>query len=229
MLKARLLSKRWRNATRMGEAVLAGTLGNTETTDQLVSAASPSILEMLSGNPMAAVQSAKPVTRVTATGNDAAAGIATGLALALKNARSNSLVIAILPAKLTRGSAWEQATDFAASHRLPVLFVSDGTETRPTRKHDGRELSQWPFPTIAVDGRDVIAVYRVTKEAMSAARRGHGPTLVDCVNFIAPGNRGRDERDPIASFRGYLKRHHAWSDDWYKQLEAQLSREIAGK
>lgn len=81
------------------------------------------------------------------------------------------------------------------------------------------------MPTIAVDGRDVIAVYRVTKEAISAARKGHGPTLVDCVNFLAPGSRGKDTRDPVASFRGYLKRHNAWSND-YESIEENLRREL---
>jgi TPP-dependent pyruvate/acetoin dehydrogenase alpha subunit len=238
MHKAQLLSKRWRNALCMSEAVLAGTLANSEAADLLVSAEPHPILEVLSGTAVASISSGKSrsttqgessATRVIVTGNDAAAPLAGGLALALKRVQSNSLVIAILPGKLTRGPAWDQATEFAAANRLPIVFVADGTDTRPTRKHDGRELSHWPFPTIAVDGRDVIAVYRVTKEAMSAARRGRGPTLVDCVNFVAPGNRGKDERDPLASFRGYLKRHNAWSDEWYKGLEKQLSREISGK
>jgi TPP-dependent pyruvate/acetoin dehydrogenase alpha subunit len=81
------------------------------------------------------------------------------------------------------------------------------------------------MPTIAVDGRDVIAVYRVIKEAISSARKGHGPTLVDCVNFVTPGTRGKDERDPVSSFRGYLKRHNAWSDD-YLAIEESLRKEL---
>jgi hypothetical protein len=238
MLKSRLLSKRWRNAPRMSEAVLAGTLANSEAADLLVSSVPHPILEVLSGTPIVNVSMLKVQTttrapdnniRIIIAGNDAAAGVASGLALALASSRSQSLVVVFLPSVATRGPAWNQATDFAAANRLPIVFVADGTTTRPARNHDGRDLSHWPFPTIAVDGRDVIAVYRVTKEAMSAARRGHGPTLVDCVNFVAPGNRGKDERDPLASFRGYLKRHNAWSDEWYKGLEAQLGREIAGR
>jgi hypothetical protein len=229
MLKARLLSRRWRNAARMSEAILAAALQNAEPADLLVSAGPHPILDVLSGTPIAIVTGHNTDSRVIVAGGDAAAAIASGLALALKSAQSSSLVLAILPAKVTRGTAWDQATEFAAANRLPIVFVAEGTATRPLRKHDGRELSHWPFPTIAVDGRDVIAVYRVTKEAFSAARRGHGPTLVDCVNFVAPGNRGKDERDPVSSFRAYLKRHNAWSDEWYKELESRLTQEIAAK
>jgi len=235
MLKARLLGKRWRKAQSMSEAILAATLQNTEATDLLVSAGPHPVLEVLTGTAIADAEpkthkaGEQPNTRVIVAGTDAVAGIAGGLALALKSASSGALVIVIVPGSVTRGAAWEQATEFAAANRLPIVFISDGTTSRPLRGHDGRDLSHWPFPTIAVDGRDVIAVYRVTKEAISAARRGHGPTLVDCVNFVAPGRRGKDERDPLASFRGYLKRHNAWSEDWAKSLESDLAREIPGR
>ena len=236
MLKARLLAKRWRKAPQMSEAILAATLRNTEPTDLLVSAGLHPILEALSGTAIAEVEPKAPKDfldqakkRVIGAGTEAVAGIAAGLAHALKSATSNAIVVTVVPASVTRGAAWEQATEFAAANRLPVVFVSDGTDSRPLRRHDGRDLSHWPFPTIAVDGRDVIAVYRVTKEAIAAARRGHGPTLVDCVNFVAPGRRGKDDRDPLATFRGYLKRHNAWSDEWAKNVQADLVREIAGK
>ena len=229
MLKARLLGKRWRKAQQMSEAILAATLQNTEPADLLVAAGPHPVLEVLSGTAVADVEPGNGKTRVVIAGDDAVAGIASGLALALKSASSGALVVTIVPSSVTRGTAWDQATEFAATNRLPIIFVCDGTASRPLRRHDGSELSHWPFPTIAVDGRDVIAVYRVTKEAMAAARRGHGPTLVDCVNFVAPGGRGKDERDPLASFRGYLKRHNAWQDDWAKSLESALGREIAGK
>ena len=227
MLKARLLAKRWRKAQRMSEAILSATLQNTEPGDLLVSAGSHPILRVLSGTSITDADSKKDDSRVIAAADDAAAGIATGMALSLRRAQSQSIVVAILPAKVTRGSAWDHATQFAAENRLPIVFVADGTEARPVRKHECADLSHWPFPTIAVDGRDVIAVYRVTKEAISAARRAHGPTLIDGVNFLAPGNRGKDQRDPLLSFRGYLKRHNAWSDEWYKGLASKLEQEIA--
>lgn len=236
MLKARMLAKRWRTAPQMSEALLAATLQNTEADDVLVSTGPHPILEVLTGTAIADAapkitgrQPDAATSRVVLAGNGAVAGIAGGISLALKRASSSALVVSIVPSSVTRGSAWEQATEFAAAKRLPVVFVSDGTKSLPLRRHDSRELSNWPFPTIAVDGRDVIAVYRVTKEAMSAARRGHGPTLVDCVNFVAPGRRGKDDRDPLASFRAYLKRHNAWSDDLGEPLEDMLSREISGR
>jgi hypothetical protein len=233
MLKARLLAKHFRNAQRMSEAVLAATLENSQPADLFITAGDHPTLSVLTGTPIASLTAAKngnaASSRVIVAGTDAAAGIASGLAMALNNSSSAAMVIAFLPSKITRGSSWEQATQFAAANRLPIVFVSDGTNSRSPRNHDGKALSHWPFPTIAVDGRDVIGVFRVTMEAISAARRGHGPTLVDCVDFVAPGKRGKDTRDALASFRGYLKRHHAWDDRTDQVLEKQLASEISGK
>jgi TPP-dependent pyruvate/acetoin dehydrogenase alpha subunit len=235
MLKARLLAKRWRNAQRTSEAVLAGMLENVEAEDVLVSAGPHPVLHVLSGGRVESVtkatevSAADPAAKVIAADGAGAAGIAAGMALSSKRSQSSALVVAVIAGKVARGTAWEQATEFAATNRLPVVFVVDCTQGSSPGKQDGRDMSHWPFPKIAVDGRDVIAVYRVTKEATTAARRGRGPTLVECVNFVAPGRRGKDERDPLASFRGYLKRHNVWSDESYAALEAALSREITGR
>ncbi|HWR17341.1 MAG TPA: thiamine pyrophosphate-dependent enzyme [Terriglobales bacterium] len=243
MLKARLLAKRFRNAPHTAEAVLAGTLQNTETDDLLITSHSHPVLEVLKGadvdsvaRPVSASKSANklkidlvpPPLRVAVAGPDSAPSVAAGSAFALKRSQSSAVAIAFLPGKATTTKAFEQAARFAGEQRLPVIFVADWSQSRASRSHEGTNLSHWPCPTIAVDARDVIAVYRVMKEATGVARRGHGPTLVDCVNFLAPGRRGRDDRDPIATFRGYLKRHHAWSDEWAAKLESDLKLMVRG-
>ena len=234
MLKARLLSKRIRTTGQTSESILAGTLQNVSEGDLVVSATPNPILEALRGSDQPSLVPKKkdsepaPPSQVIIPPGDAASSFAAGLALATRRAASNAAVIVFTPGPKTRGSVFQQATEFAAEHRVPLVIVADWSASRSSsRNHDGTALSHWPFPTIAVDGLDVIAVYRVTKEAINAARRGHGPTLVDCVNFLAPGSRGRDQRDPLLAFRGYLQRHNAWSDDWYSQLEINLKRETS--
>ena len=233
MLRARLLEQRLRSAVHTGEAILAGTLQNAEATDVIVSATAHSVLEALRGTEVDALlrgNNEGSEGRVVIAEEKIFAGIASGLATAGRRNQSNWVVVAFAPGRLTRGSSFEKATRFAASHRLPLVILADFTDSRrSSRNHDGRNLSHWPFPTIAVDGRDVIAVYRVTREAINAARRGHGPTLVDCVNFLAPGSRGRDQRDPLLSYRGYLQRHNAWSDLWHSDLLSRYKQELGAR
>jgi pyruvate dehydrogenase E1 component alpha subunit len=39
------------------------------------------------------------------------------------------------------------------------------------------------FEGVQVDGNDVFAVYKVTKEALEKARAGGGPTLIEAVTY----------------------------------------------
>ena len=39
------------------------------------------------------------------------------------------------------------------------------------------------FPGVRVDGNDVLAVYRVTKEAVARAHAGDGPTLIEAMTY----------------------------------------------
>jgi TPP-dependent pyruvate/acetoin dehydrogenase alpha subunit len=232
MLKARMLGQKFRSAARTGEAILAGALQNAEEHDVIVSAAAHPVLEALRGAELATLRERNGTGNLTekkivVTGPELFASLAAGLASASKLANSESVVIGFAPGKAAHGAAFTLAAEFAGKNRLPLVIVADWSDARRSaRSHDGRDLSRWPFPTIAVDGRDAIAVFRVAKEAISAARRGHGPTLVDCVNFLAPGGRGRDERDPLRSFRAYLQRHQAWSEEWHAELLAQFQREL---
>ena len=233
MLKARMVARRLRMANAIGEAIISGSLHNAVQPDVVVSAEANPVLDILTGAELASFvgkQNEGPSVReanVVVAEPGSFAGVAAGLAIASLRTGADAVVLAFAAGKATRGAAFAEATDYAAKNRLPIIFLADWTAARASsRNHDGRELSHWPLPTIAVDGRDVIAVYRVTKEAIGAARRGHGPTLVDCVNFLAPGGRGRDERDPLAAYRGYLQRHNAWSDAWHEELLARQKQEI---
>jgi hypothetical protein len=233
MLRARLLAKRLHQATPLCEAFISGALHNAEQQDIIVSAEPSPVLEMLRGADLADFLRPKKDEvdqigdrKVVAAATSSFAGVAAGLAIGSLRGGSGAVTVVFAPGKSTQGAAFDESTAFAAKHRLPIIFLADWTGARrSSRNHEGRDLSHWPCPTIAVDGRDVIAVYRVTKEAIGAARRGHGPTLVDCVNFLAPGARGRDDRDPLTAYRGYLKRHNAWSDLWHSELLARVKQE----
>ena len=49
------------------------------------------------------------------------------------------------------------------------------------------------MPGVHVDGMDVLKVREVAKEAVSRARRGEGPTLVECETYRF---RGHSLADP---------------------------------
>jgi 2-oxoisovalerate dehydrogenase E1 component alpha subunit len=74
------------------------------------------------------------------------------------------------------------------------------------------------FPGVRVDGNDVLAVYRVTTEAVTRARTGGGPTLIEALTYrMGPhttaddASRYRDE-DEVERWRAFdpIDRYRAW-------------------
>jgi TPP-dependent pyruvate/acetoin dehydrogenase alpha subunit len=107
---------------------------------------------------------------------------ATRAALAGKGDRSVSLVF--LGSTRTAQSSWIRALTLAVEQNLPILFVllgPPGALATP-RTFDAIQVKRrgYSLPVIAVDGNDVVAVYRVASESLAHARKGHGPTLIDC-------------------------------------------------
>jgi acetoin:2,6-dichlorophenolindophenol oxidoreductase subunit alpha len=102
----------------------------------------------------------------------------------------------------------EKALRKAAKERTPLLFVcsNEGEERHLAAVADGCGL-----PGIAVDCEDAVAIYRVASEALAHARRGNGPTLIECRPWLIETRRkagavGNMER--FLAGRGLFSRKH---------------------
>jgi TPP-dependent pyruvate/acetoin dehydrogenase alpha subunit len=147
-----------------------------------------------------------------------AAGVAAGFHI-----RSNrNVVVALADASsLLLGSSYE-ALNYVARHRLPLIVVVDNGE-----QEHGAEAVQdltWKAQahgifSIAVDGNDAVAVYRVAREASNRARAGRGPSLIECRFF-------EETRDPIPHLEQYLEKHRLWTPEWKRELALAYRREI---
>jgi pyruvate dehydrogenase E1 component alpha subunit len=119
------------------------------------------------------------------------------------------------------------ALTFGAVHKVPAVFFCQNNGFAISVPFSRQTASEgiaikaraYGLPGIAVDGNDVLAVYRVTKEAMDRARRGEGPTLIEAITYRLEGHsssddptRYRDEavtrqwqqKDPIVRYRAWL-------------------------
>jgi TPP-dependent pyruvate/acetoin dehydrogenase alpha subunit len=114
-------------------------------------------------------------------------------ALARKDNQRITLLFSI--AKASAQPAWHKALNIAAENRLPILFLSLNHASSPAASQ-APSLKPEVLPVITVDGNDVVAVYRVATESMTYARKGRGPTLIDCSLSI-PG-------DPLKNMEQYL-------------------------
>jgi TPP-dependent pyruvate/acetoin dehydrogenase alpha subunit len=119
-------------------------------------------------------------------------------AIAQKDNRRMTLVFS--SSKAGAQASWCKAIATAAENNLPMLFVSldrsPGSESSLNPQDIRVNRKGYFLPVIPVDGHDVVAVYRVATESMTYARKGHGPTVIDCRLAVLG--------DPLKSMESYL-------------------------
>ena len=122
-----------------------------------------------------------------------------------------------------------ESMNLASIWKLPVVFVCENNgyaETTPWGYHcAAKDISDravaYDMPGATVDGADFFAVHEAAAEAIARARRGEGPSLIECRGFRYYGHFQGDTmlyfteeekarnraNDPIKSFRkGLLDR-----------------------
>jgi 2-oxoisovalerate dehydrogenase E1 component alpha subunit len=156
---------------------------------------------------------------------------AVGAAYALKyrNERGRAVLTTFGDGATSEGE-WHEAVNFAAVHRLPVVFLCENNEWAISTPLSGqmgqpdiyKRAAGYGIPGVSVNGFDAIACYAAVKEAMDRARHGGGPTLVEakCYRYLAHTTddddrtyRTREEvaerrkQDPVPGFERFLVEH----------------------
>jgi pyruvate dehydrogenase E1 component alpha subunit/2-oxoisovalerate dehydrogenase E1 component alpha subunit len=174
---------------------------------------------------------------------------AVGAAMAAKRRKDDVVCVGFLGDGATSQPDFHAAMTFAAIEKPPVVIVCQNNHwsiSVPTAKQSAsRTLAikahAYGIPGRRVDGNDVLAVYRVLKDAFDRARRGEGPTFVESLTYrMGPHSssddptryRSNDEvaawakRDPIARFERYLRRAALLDDATQASIEARLEQEF---
>lgn len=148
----------------------------------------------------------------------------------------------------TSEGEWHESLNFAAVHRLPVVFLCENNEwaiSTPQRHQMAirdiyKKADGYGMPGRLVDGFDPIACYGVVREAMERARSGGGPTLIEakCYRFLSHTTddddrtyRTREEveerrkDDPVPKFERFLVEHGVLSPQGLEQLRARVLEE----
>ena len=174
--------------------------------------------------------------------------IATGVALANKMKKNDNIAVAYSGDGSTSLGFWHEALNFAGVHDLPIVFVCQNNLWAEsvnlqfqTKVPDISVKAQaYGFPGITVDGNDVVAVYRVAQEAIARARRGQGPTLIECKTYRWYGHSEIDPakyrdpeeverwkaKDPIANMEKYLAGKGLFTPAWKQEILDGFNREL---
>jgi pyruvate dehydrogenase E1 component alpha subunit len=177
--------------------------------------------------------------------------VATGAAFASKYRRealgdaSSDLVSACFfgDGAANNGQFFE-CLNMAALWKLPMIYVVENNKWAIGMSHE-RATSVPEIYTkgaafgmhgVEVDGMDVLAVYRVAKEAVARARAGEGPTLIEALTYRFRGHsladpdelRPKEEkefwnaRDPIQKLGKYLVTEGLVTQDELTALDREI-------
>ncbi len=121
---------------------------------------------------------------------------AVGAAYALQyRAERGRAVLTTFGDGATSEGEWHESVNFAAVHRLPIVFLCENNEwaiSTPLSLQMGQpnvyeRAAGYGLPGAVVNGMDPVACYAAVKEAFDRARSGGGPTLVEakCYRFLS--------------------------------------------
>ncbi|MEM1434208.1 MAG: thiamine pyrophosphate-dependent dehydrogenase E1 component subunit alpha [Pseudomonadota bacterium] len=154
--------------------------------------------------------------------------IAMGAGFSMKFRKTKDVAVCFFGDGASNEGSFHEAANMAALYKLPVIFVCENNgfgEYTAQKDHQAivdvaDRAAGYGMPGVIVDGMDVLAVYEAAGEAIKRARKGDGPTLLECKTyryFDHVGVRGMgltyrtDEevdrwkkRDPIDNFEDHL-------------------------
>ena len=117
--------------------------------------------------------------------------IAMGAAFSNRFRRTKQISVAFFGDGASNEGSFHEAANMAALYKLPCLFVCENNgygEYTSQANHQAivdvaDRAAGYGMPGVVVDGMDVVAVYEAAGEAIDRARKGEGPTLLECKTY----------------------------------------------
>jgi len=168
--------------------------------------------------------------------------IVTGLGLAMKLRKTDQVAVCFFGDGATNEGAFHEGLNFAAVQQLPIVFVCEnnlyGASTPWEQVSLVRDVAQrataYGVPSAIVDGMDAVAVREASAVAVSHARGGGGPTLLECKTYRfaghsrsdARGYRTREEEQDWAQRDPLIVLAERLDADTVERLEAEVRAEL---
>lgn len=175
---------------------------------------------------------------------------AVGTAMAAKIRGDDVVAIGFMGDGATSEPDFHNAMNFAGVFRAPCVLVCQNNHwsisvptSRQTRsKTIAVKARAYGMLGVRVDGNDVLAVYRVMKDAIDRARAGEGPTFVECLTYRMGAHSTSDdptryrseeevrewsEKDPIDRLRKHLFYLGVLDEEGDAKIAEELEGEIA--
>ena len=117
--------------------------------------------------------------------------IATGAALAAQLRGSDQVAVTFFGDGASNEGIFHESLNLAAVWKLPVIFVCENNQfgiSTPVSESTSVEdiatrAKSYNMPGMVVDGNDVFEIDSAFRKALARAKKGDGPTLIECKTY----------------------------------------------
>ncbi len=142
--------------------------------------------------------------------------------------------------------SFHESLNLAALWKLPVIFVCENNlygeftaqDKHQTIKDIASRSSSYNMPGLIADGNDVLDAFHVMTTAVENAKKGSGPTLLECKTYRHRGHyegdmahyRPKEEvafwmaKDPIENFGKRLIENSLMKEEELQTVEAEIEQ-----
>ena len=174
--------------------------------------------------------------------------LAGGAAISAQMRGTDQVVICFLGDGASNRGTFHEGVNLAACWNLPVIYIIENNlyaeKTRFSDTCKARNVadraSAFGIPGITVDGNDVIAVYEAAGKAIARAKKGEGPTLMECKTYRWHGHYEGDaqkykskeeveewiKKDPIPAFRKRLFEMGVLTEKDVNRVNQEINEQI---
>lgn len=125
-----------------------------------------------------------------------------GPALTSKTLGLGSVSVVFFGDGAANQGTFHESLNLASVWKLPVIFVCEDNawamsvpKTASTSVQDNAQrAAAYNMPGVAVDGNEVLGVWKAAREAVVRARSSNGPTLLDCKTYRLRGHIEGDQQ-----------------------------------
>lgn len=174
---------------------------------------------------------------------------AAGAAMAAKYRGDRVAVVAYFGDGGTSEGDFHEGLNFAGVFRLPAVFICQNNQwaiSVPRERQTAagtiaQKAIAYGIEGIQVDGNDVFAVYRATREALERAKKGEGPTLIECFTYRMSDHTTADDasryrtkeevdlwksKDPLLRMKLFMAKRGLWTEEYQKGVEANVKEAV---
>jgi len=174
--------------------------------------------------------------------------IVCGAGLSIKYRNTDQVCVCFFGDAASNQGTFHESINFACAFKLPIIFVCENNIYGLSTSY--RNVSATPdvadralgykMPGVIVEGMDVTKVYEAAKEAVSRARAGDGPTLIEGKTYRYHGHSASDHRpyrtreeekewrsrDPITILKRTLLAEKISQEEDFRELEMEAQAEV---